>query len=837
MDLGNGREIAQARTAVYTAMVAHWAEQQLLEFGYDRPFAVAALGGTGRGEMAPCSDTDFVFLFDDVIEGNRFLLELQRQVLHSDEFERKYGFGFEPLPFSLEDVPRLEGMQLNAFIDVAPVFDPDGLTARFRERIRASYDPFEHFLHVQQFWKGRWERAAEESERLDRFDIKNDGLRVFLAGIWTLAGKTFQHSHEVYRTLEDPRDLEAYYFLLRVRAFIHDRRGTHRRPTATGEHVEDVLGFDDFTCFGELAGPDVGERLRFEFANDVRARLLSARRRVSRFTQGIIGRELRAGRERRPGSPIVFGTGGLRHTRPEAVAGTRERSRAAFSLLQLAQRHGLPIDRSELEGIFRNASDWLEAVPELGALFYDRRGSIADTFDFLSKLDGVEERLFPGYAKFEVSLDGRILRERRSMRGALVQSKLRALEQLVKRGDETLSGAVRSRGPADPGQELSVAVEAALLDADHLAAVRLALKTKRLPLTPADRRIRDDTNLPLYERLSTGFSGIPVDAYFSRCLAACEFSAETLRAATFLVTHRRAFKERSNAPNDRRQVLDFVALCQTESLLRALFVFTHADHTEWESEGDDPARWFNTRELYLKSLAEFRPGFDPARSLNAAGYSVEERAILGDFGEDFFSGVYRRHANRFGAHLVHLAQDPMFSAPKVTVLREGAGTILGIAARDYRGLAASIMGALRHHGLSVRQAHLFSATNQGLALDFFHLAAGGKSVTPEMVRAIEQAIARRTHLISTDAAHLGQVARAITLEEWRPNLFCLRAQTAADVGTLIHALTYAVFQHLGGDVFGLSAHSGRDGAWVTVYHSLPPGTSLEMARAILARFT
>ena len=36
------------------------------------------VAGTGRAEMAPCSDNDFAFLFEDALEGNSFLLELQK---------------------------------------------------------------------------------------------------------------------------------------------------------------------------------------------------------------------------------------------------------------------------------------------------------------------------------------------------------------------------------------------------------------------------------------------------------------------------------------------------------------------------------------------------------------------------------------------------------------------------------------------------------------------------------------------------------------------------------------------------------------------------------------
>ena len=294
--LGNGRAIASARTAIYTGLVADWAAEQQHVFGYDKPFAVVALGGTGRAEMSPCSDNDFAFLFDDALEGNPFLLELQRRVLHTDEFEKRCGFACLALPFNLDDVPALSGKQLNSFLDMRAVYDPSDLTEIFRDRIRSTFDPFEHFLHIRGFWKGQWEKSANESERLDRFDIKNEGLRVFLAGIWTLGGRRFLHSHDLYQTLDDPRDLEAYEFLMRLRAFVQLRHPGEHQPPGGGNHPEDVLEFNDFNSFGEWLGTEAKERDRFEFANAVRARLLSARRRVARFTKGVIERELKDGR-------------------------------------------------------------------------------------------------------------------------------------------------------------------------------------------------------------------------------------------------------------------------------------------------------------------------------------------------------------------------------------------------------------------------------------------------------------------------------------------------------------------------------------------------------------
>lgn len=834
-ELNNGRAIASGLTAIHTALVRDWAEEQQRAFGYDKPFAVVALGGTGRAEMAPWSDNDFAFLFDDAIEGNPFLLELQRQVLHSTEFADRCGFACLALPFSLDDVPNLAGKQLNSFLDMRAVHDPTGLAAVFRERIRATCDPFEHFLHVRGFWRDQWEKAAGESERLDRFDIKNDGLRVFLAGIWTLAGKRFVHAREVYETLDDPRDLAAYEFLMRIRAFVHLRKSGLHRPGGGVNHPEDVLGFDDFLSFGELASPEADERTRFEFANDVLARLLSARRRVAAFAKGVIERELKDGRPVGPGHPIVYGVGGLSHTMSAKCQTPREKSRAALGLLLASQRYGLPIDPSELQTTFRNAGDWLERVPELAALFYERRGSLADSFAFLAQVDGAEDRLFAGYAKFESSLDARVMTERKSLRGALERQKIRALEAYVRAGQERLANAVSTSAHTDPAEGVSAEIEAALLDGDHLAAIKLALKTKRLPLTPADVEAREDTARPLHERYSSGLSGVPVAEYYAPYASESDFPPGMLRLVEFLITHRRAFKRQAeNGLNDARQVGEFAQLCGEERLLRALFVFTCADRAEWESPEADPARWFNTRELYAKTLMRFRPPSDPTRSLHAAGYAPEQLSILKDFGEDFFGGVYRQYANHFGSHLLRLAEEPEFGAPRASILRDGTSIIVGVAARDYRGLAASISGAFWHRQIDLRQAHLFSAAQYELALDFFHLAPRNQPLAPGLTRFIEEAIQGRRYIANEDEANLPRITGQASLREWRPGQYCLRFESSQEGRGLIYALTYKVYRYLRGNIFGLTAHTAHGKAFVSVYHNLPAGLSFEEAQAIVA---
>jgi hypothetical protein len=832
-DLNNGRAITTMRTAIHTALAGQWAEEQQRTLGYDKPFAMVALGGTGRGEVTPCSDLDFAFLFDDALEGNALLLELQRQMLHTNGFRERHGFSCVAFPFGVDDMPSLVGKQLNSFLDMSPVFDPSGLADRFRERIQTTFDPFEHFLHVRRFWKKQWEAAAAASERLDRFDIKNDGLRVFLSGIWTLAGKTFTHSHDVYRTLEEPRDLEAYDFLLRIRAWVHLRRSRSGRPEAFGKHPADVLGFEDFVSFGEMLGPESDDQMRFDFAEGVRSRLLSARRRVAVFARAVIERELRRGRAVAPGSPIIYGTGGLYYATSGRCCAERDKSRAALSLLLASQRYGVAIDPSELHATFRNAGDWLVRTPEVSALFYEQRGSLADSFEFLSQIDGTEERLFPGYGKFESSFDDRVMSERLSLRGALERQKMRTLERYVAEGAERLVTAV-SPEKLTAMEEDTVAINAALLDSDHLAAVKLALKTKRLPLTPHDQAVRDDESRPLHERYTSGFSGIPLAEYFAPYVSECEFTPETLEIARFLIANRRTFKEYAEAGrNDAQLVEDFARLCRNEQHLRALFAFTCADRAEWESDRSEPVRWWNIRELYAKTLETFRPKRDRAGALKAAGYGEEELTILRDFGEDLFSGLYRLHAIRFGAHLVRLAGGGGAVGPKAAIIRDGTSTMLAVATRDYRGLAASISGALWKSQVDLRQAHLFSAMNHGLALDFFHLAPGAKPLRQDLSGIVEDAIRAQRHIAEADEAGLPPIDGLFMLTESRPGQHRLRFETSRGSGGLIYALTYKVFRYLEGNIHGLTAHTARGNAYISIYYSLPARKSLNETRAIV----
>lgn len=841
--LDGGLALAAERTAVYDQTVADWAGRLGRRSGHDGSFAVVALGGTGRQEVCPCSDFDYAVLFDGILEAHPLLDEIRRQTIDTGEFERRHGFPLHACHFDLESVTSFDDLRdLNSFLDLRPVHDPGGLAPRFRVRIAETFDPFQHFLHLRSFWTSRWERAAEQAERLDRFDIKNDGLRVFLAAVWLLGGKDFRHSHEVYSTL-DPQVMEAYAFLLRVRQFIHFRfrdAGRRRTPLPDGRHAEDVLGFDDFVSFGDMLEGDADDERRFVFSNEVRARLLAARRQVAVFAKGVIGQELRIGRTVAAGSPHVFGAGGLRSISPGTDATGHDKSRIALALLVAAQRYDLPIDPCELQEVFQGAGDWLEPVPELGDLLHER-GSLARSFAFLAQLPGAEERLFPGYGRFEASLDARVMTERKSLRGALANAKIHALENWVTEGRRRLDEAFSEARLKDLNrEEVSVAIEAAQLDTEQLAAIKLALKTKRLPSTPDDAAIRGNATLPVHERFASGFSEIPIDDYYGHYEESGSLPGAVLGLTLFLIRERRTFRRLAeDGMAEDRLAATLVTRCGDEHRLRSLFVFTSADHCEWESEPENPALWFSIRELYDKAMAAFRPQSAAGIPFRGIGLTEEDLAVLRDFGADLAGGSYRRHIPHFASHLLRLASDATHNEPKVAIIRDGSSLILGVACRDFRGLAAIITDCLLAEGIGLTQAHLFSASGYSLALDFFHLDRHtGAGITAELPARVAEAIRRHAFF---DAAATPQSPSAVadaewSIEAWREGLFCLRvACRQCQPGKVIHALVQAVYRDLRGNVHALKANSARGQTFVSIYHSMPDEVSPEEARRVLER--
>ncbi|MGI9241105.1 MAG: hypothetical protein ACR2RV_09900, partial [Verrucomicrobiales bacterium] len=259
---------------------------------------------------------------------------------------------------------------------------------------------------------------------------------------------------------------------------------------------------------------------------------------------------------------------------------------------------------------------------------------------------------------------------------------------------------------------------------------------------------------------------------------------------------------------------------------------------------EEPARWFNIRELYGKAVRRFRPSSDPRRQLAAAGYAPDQLEILEDFGRSFFGGGYSQYARQYGSYLLRLAEDAAQHEaggakpsvpPRVDSIRLGSSEILAIATHDHPGIAASISGALWKRGARLSQAHLFSARRHRIALDFFHLAPQKENDPPnaadsDLRSSVRDAIVGQLYLSAEDERALPNLAANITLEPTASGHHHLRAETAEDVGGLIYFLACKAHRQLAADIYGLAAHTGSGHVWVSVYLGLPETTSLEQAR-------
>jgi hypothetical protein len=147
-------------------------------------------------------------------------------------------------------------------------------------------------------------------------------------------------------------------------------------------------------------------------------------------------------------------------------------------------------------------------------------------------------------------------------------------------------------------------------------------------------------------------------------------------------------------------------------------------------------------------------------------------------------------------------------------------------------LAATISGALWHRQIDLRQAHLFSATHHHLALDFFHLAPREQPWSADLTRFIADAIQQQLFIADADEAGLPRITGTASLRPWRHGLHCLRFDTGEVASGIVYALTYRIYRHLRGNIFGLTAHTTRGRAFVSVYHRLPSDLSFEQAQSL-----
>ena len=154
-----------------------------------------------------------------------------------------------------------------------------------------------------------------------------------------------------------------------------------------------------------------------------------------------------------------------------------------------------------------------------------------------------------------------------------------------------------------------------------------------------------------------------------------------------------------------------------------------------------------------------------------------------------------------------------------------------MVARDQPGITASISGAFLKLGAEISQAHLFFAHQSKLAFDFFHIAPSEKTIKiSELTSAIEDAIIHKKYVSAGDEDALPDIAQNISITP-SAHLYKLRAETDKDVGALIYVLSCRAYRRLRANIYGLSAHTGKEKARVTIHLKIPKSISIEKARA------
>ena len=671
-----GQHIVAARTAIHTCLFSAWLTPLLRQWHAENSLVAIALGGTGRGEMAPHSDFDVAYVVIDHVVARPILDEIERQTVHSDHFHACFGFNFRGMILSVEDVAGLSFEQTTSLIDLRYLCGAKPVLARFRNALKHELDPLLLYFQHEQLL-----RHYLETDFQVEMDLK-ECLRRLQAALWLRAAPSFRSSSALFDEANE-QTRNAYWFLHRVRGVCHllagDRQDTHGRDRVTATLLTNAA-----QLLRVPPGPAVVEW-------DLDTRLRHAATLIRDLAQRtLVEAAKHAPRVR--GESISVDADGLIYTGPEPAT-PEGRSDIALTLLTASQRYGRVLSPTQ-SAHFANAMDWFVLRPAAGELL--THPGLAEAL-ILAQRWHLLDAIFVGSSeRTHAGLAGD-----RAVRFAALVTELQAVDACACGRDPDNSSSSTLRASA-----LSISLAASAADAIGLtgvAAVRLALVTLYCTIEGEKDASREDLTTS-FERLTTQ--------------GGCE--AETAALAQFLITHRDLLaKIAQQGINDTHHVAMVCAESGTLTNLQALFLLTcviartNADHRALPYS-------FNLRELYLKALNTLHTQRVSAYELlRGAGFDEAECAVLADLGPDFYSGAYAEFMVRIGSHALNILSGRI--PAKALLFRVAEGSVLAVVARNVRGLAAAVVGALRAANVTIAQAHLFTASQSGFVLDFFHV--------------------------------------------------------------------------------------------------------------------
>jgi [protein-PII] uridylyltransferase len=644
--------------------------------------ALVAVGGYGRGELAPASDIDLLLLHES--RDPRAVREVAERLLYplwDAGFD--VGHGVRTIKESLTlAADRFDAA--TAMVD-ARLLDGDAdlfesLRARVREWVRKPKSGFVENLRASA--EERRRRFGSASQRLEP-DVKegSGGLRDIHTLGWLAAavadepGPRGLESAGLLRTAERESLDAAEEYLVRVRSALHLEAGKKvdvLRQDLQPQLAEE-LGFSDEPG---LSAPDGLMRAVFEHARDVEHVMAQVFDRVGRSAAT-------AGAETVPG---VTGT-------PEAVI-------AAFA--QAASRGG----------------------------------SVAP-----ADLDMIDAADLPGTVGWTPGVRDAFLEILRSGEAGVAALEAMDRADLLERFLPAWT-AVRCRPQRDPYHRFPVDVHLLETLGRVGALLRGSAPTDDDPVAShAAAAVGDQVDGLLLGALlhdigKTGHGGhVEAGATIAaEALGAMDLPEETRDVALFLVANHLLLSDTATRRDlqDDDLILSVAATIETEERLAALYLLTVADATATGPHAWTPWRATLVRELVAKvqhALERGEMGHETAMRLGERAETIRQALRgqpLGEI-ERFLVRMPRNYllavpAERAARHF------PLVTAPlgavETRALHEPGvkpGTYaLAVVARDRPGLLSRIAGALALSGLSILSAQVFT-TEDGVAVDLFEV--------------------------------------------------------------------------------------------------------------------